>query len=105
MIFPPLIFLLGSLSLHLGALYVFYIFQIFVYCWVFVFLCVCLFAFTFVLFVCVVLPVLDLSCRMQAPDCRMWASLSRSVRPPEHTGSGVAACRLSCPVACGILVP
>ena len=30
---------------------------------------------------------------------------SCGMRAPEHTGSVVAACRLSCPTACGILVP
>ena len=49
--FPPLIFLLGSLSLPLGALYVLYIFLIFVYCWVLVFVCVCLLLHLFVCFV------------------------------------------------------
>ena len=39
--FPPLIFLLGALSLPLGALYVFYIFQILVYYRISV--CVCIF--------------------------------------------------------------
>ena len=45
--FPPLIFLLGALSLRLGALYVFYIFQILVYCRIFVcvFFCTCFFVF------------------------------------------------------------
>ena len=51
--FPPLIFLLGALSLRLGALYVFYIFQILVYCRIFV--CVCIFLH---LFLCFLLAVL-----------------------------------------------
>ena len=36
------------------------------------------------------------ACRLLS-SCGTW--------PPEHAGSAVAACRLSCPVACGILVP
>ena len=100
-IFPPLIFLLGSLSLPLGALYVLQIFQIFVHCWVFAFAC----GFCCCICVCLVLPVLDLSCRMQALYCSVRASLSGSMRPPERMGSVVAAHRLSCPAACGILVP
>ena len=36
---------------------------------------------------------------------RAWASPSGSTRRTERTGSVVAACRLSCPVACGMLVP
>ena len=45
-----------------------------------------------------------LSCVM--PDLLLWLTDSLGVAPaPEPTGSAVAAQELSCPVACGVLVP
>ena len=50
------------------------------------------------------------SCGMWAPECTgsvvgaRWLS-SCGVRALERVGSVVVACGLSCPVACGILVP
>ena len=73
--FPPLIFLLGALSLHLGALCVFYIFQILVYYRIFV--CVCIFLRLFLCFLLAVLGGHQLS--TQAPRFCVWASLSWSV--------------------------
>ena len=37
--------------------------------------------------------------------CGAWAFSSRDAWAPEHVGSVAAVCGLSCPVACGILVP
>ena len=99
--FPPLIFLLGALSLPLGALYVFYIFQILVYYRISV--CVCIFLRLFLCFLLAVLGGHQLG--TQAPRFCVWASLSCSMRAPEHVSSVFAAHGLSWPVACGIAVP
>ena len=42
-------------------------------------------------------------CRLLVAEHRLLSSCGAWA--PEHTGSVVAACQLSCPGACGILVP
>ena len=98
--FPPLIFLLGALSLRLGALYVFYIFQILVYCRIFVcvFFCTCFFVFFWLCWVGTSYGTRALRfCARASLSCSMWA--------PEHVTSVVVAGGLSWPVARGISVP
>lgn len=99
-IFPPFIFLWGSLSLPLGLLCILYIPDTSVVgCLYFrVFVCFCVGS------VCLLRCVGPWLWHTGSYRWA-WASLPAvALRRQERTGSVVAACRLSCHVACGMLV-